>query len=195
MKTFVIALLALSLACATANYEVVVAKNGNAFVSIFITEIGNVSISLPEDAYPLVENAEFTEINNGIRISLREGQAAKIYYTTEKHASKGADGWVFGMPISGKSGMARIYLPKGTAIRYMIPQGGAQLEENDSTQILWQYENASTLAVGYSLPESGQKKGETAEAQQTQGNTILFAAAGVAIAVALAYFLFLRKHE
>ncbi len=203
-------LLAVS-AYATANYDIVVADNGNAFVSAEFTGNGTISVQIPPDAKPQVDNALFVKTADGINVSVKPGTAANVYFTTAEYTGKNGTAWKFSMPIADGDGVMMVSLPENATLISSFPQNGVQMQANGSLQITWIYNSpvqALTLSYSTEPPAAAPPVNVTANGSATQGGAnepftlqewvqdFMASLLGIIVIGAIAagaYFLFIRK--
>lgn len=202
-----LAFLAIPLFFAFSDYQIIVADNGNAFVSIYLAGNGSVNIPLPADAKPIVGNALFLKSANGITVSLSKGKTSSVYYTTSMYTSKSSGAWQFSMPLSGDGGLARLSLPKDARVISLVPDGGMQLQGNSSVDISWLFPGAMpNISVNYSAdtvpsPVAPQASGQnstinaSASQQDPAGDNDLPIAAVAAAALIFIAVAFLALNE
>ena len=172
----------------SSNYVVVVASNGNAWVSLTLNGQGTLNLPLPVDAGdPIVSGALYVQTTNGIDATVGSTSTATVTYQTAVLTSKQGDIWTFemGLPTAGQNTVT-LLLPKEAKITSTAPQGTIADVENGKS-ISWTA-NANSVKAVYTLGAAPTLP--SAPADQT-----LIYVIGIVIVVAIIAFayLFLKK--
>jgi uncharacterized membrane protein len=176
----------------SSNYIVVVASNGNAFVSLTLNGQGTINLPLPVDAEnPLVSGALYVQTTNGIDVTVGSAGVATVNYQTAVLTGKQGDSWTFEMNLpSADSNTVMLLLPKDATIASTTPQGILADVENGKS-ISWTTTASSVKAV-YSLGAGGAGQ----STQPAADNSWLYVLGIIVVMAIIAFaFLFLKKKE
>ena len=124
----------------SANYEVIVSQNGNAFVLATFSGIGTTEVPLPSDvSSPYVKGALYTKSDHSITLSVTADRVATVSYRTDGLTRKSGNIWSFSLalPANLTNAYASVALPKSTSVSKTNPSDGIVMSEEDSLVVAW----------------------------------------------------------
>jgi len=141
MKKFILAflfLIVLANAEIIGDYNIIVAENGDALVTIEIQGRGTAFLPIPLDAgSPLIDGALYVKTSSGVNLSIGSTESASVVYKTSLLTGKNLSRWSFSMPLGDfDSSLITLSLPKNTNIIQTVPSGEIN-ESSESKNIFW----------------------------------------------------------
>lgn len=172
----------------TANYNVVVAENGNSLVAIALSGQGEVSVPLPIDATPTVSGALYVNTANGIDLTVSSSGTANVLYQSSTLTEKG-ESWQFSLELSDAAkNSVTLSLPSSATVGTTTPK--AEIANvGGSTNVIWG-SAAGTVGAEYSF---GGTPAAPPKRESADNGWLLYLIVAIAIIAAVAAWLRLKK--
>lgn len=134
----------------TGDCKVVVSENGRCLVLLSLEGAGSLEVPLPLDVpFPEVEGAIYVQSQEGVEVSLAEGDNAVLAYKSSLLTSKEGEKWVFTYTTPPMDSLElTVSLPKNIKITSLVPSGAVSSTDK-STDIRWGSAGGKEVRIEY----------------------------------------------